>query len=421
MRFQDVIDLLRGKKELALIDSPVQARRKLWGKFIQKIHMKLDYNEKINVGFCVINDCSFAAKSIFEKMLDDKRFNPFIVVAPDVARGSENTEKQLKHTYDAFVQLYGKNVVFSSFDENSGEYRDFSSRMDIVYLANPYDLMTHEYYTIEYLSQKCLIFYISYYYFGKLKYDLHFMRNKMLGKIWKIFVENENSKYLFTKYSNVSKKSLVVSGYSKMDIYKNFSEMSQNKMIIIAPHHTVKGAHSQLNISNFLRLSDFFLRLPSLYPDIKFVFRPHLLLFITLGRDDMWGKEKVHDYIEKIKAIPNMEYQEGGEYFETFAKSSALIHDCGSFMAEYLYTSHPQCFILENQKAIEREFLPFGKRILKNVYKAYTEQNILDFIDNVVVKGNDYMKEDRLRFAKNEICYNYPHATEVVIENLVKL
>ena len=81
-----------------------------------------------------------------------------------------------------------------------------------------------------------------------------------------------------------------------------------------------------------------------------------IMMFVVLAREDMWGKEKVEEYIEKINAIPNMEYQEGGEYFETFAKSSALIHDCGSFMAEYLYTKNPQCFTLESKKVIDREF-----------------------------------------------------------------
>ena len=116
-----------------------------------------------------------------------------------------------------------------------------------------------------------------------------------------------------------------------------------------------------------------------------------------------------------------MEYQEGGEYLETFAKSSALIHDCGSFMAEYLYTSHPQCFILESKKVINREFLPFGKHLLKNIYTAYTEQNIIDFIEEVVIKGNDYMKKDRIDYATKEIRYNYPNSADFIVEDLKKL
>ncbi len=420
INFQDFIDLLRGKKELKLVDSAITIRKKFHNNLLQQIKFKLRNNEKINVGFLVIFDSVFPAKPIFEQMLKDNRFNPFIVVIPDVLRGYENTQKQLRKTYNTFVNLYGEDVVLSSFDEETNKYIDFSSKMNLVCLANPYDAMTHKYYRIDYLSQYNLIFYVSYYYFGKLKYDLKFLKNKTLGKIWKIYIENKNSQDLFIKHLKMSKKNVIISGYPKMDEYKDCDEEPQEKTIIISPHHTVRWVPGHLNISNFIRLSDFYLRLPSLYPNIKFIFRPHPLMFVVLAREDVWGEERVKTYIEKLKAIPNLEYQEGGEYLETFSKSSALIHDCGSFMAEYLYTKNPQCFILESKKVINREFLPFGKKILKNIYTAYSEQNIIDFIDNVVIKKNDYMKNSRIIYANSEIRCNYPHSTMFILDDLIK-
>ena len=306
-----------------------------------------------------------------------------------------------------------------SLNSNSGKYVDLASHYDIVCMANPYDGMTHKYYTIEYVSKFCLIFYISYYYFGKLKYDLNFLENRSLDNLWKVFVENNNSSRLFEKYTNLCKRNIIISGYPKMDEFFNYEyrENTDNKkIIIISPHHTVRKIKGLLNLSNFLRLSDFYLKLPFMFPDIKFIFRPHPLLFVVLSRPELWGENKVNEYIKKINSIPNMIYQNGGDYFESFAESAALIHDCGSFLAEYLYTNHPQCFVLESNEEIDREFLPFGEMILKNVYTALTEKDIIDFINNVVIYGNDFMKKQRIDFANLHIKNFYPNSSEFIVD-----
>lgn len=113
-----------------------------------------------------------------------------------------------------------------------------------------------------------------------------------------------------------------------------------------------------------------------------------------------------------------MIYQEGGEYFETFATSDALIHDCGSFLAEYLYTDKPQAFIIQDQETITTEFTDFGKEILEHLYLVSTQQDIIHFIDSVVLNEQDSMKESRLAFAHSKIKINYPHATQCCIDEL---
>ena len=385
----------------------------------KRIRKKIHNGKKIKIGFFVVFDSVFPGKIIFEKLLNSKKYEVSIIVIPDTSRGKNNEIFQLNKTFNYFSKKYKNNLVMS-LDCTSGKYIDFASEYDIVCMANPYDAMTHKYYTIEYISKFCLIFYISYYYFGKLNYDLKFLRNKSLDKLWKVFVENINSRELFEKHTNLGKRNIIISGYPKMDEFFNYERIENNeknqKIIIISPHHTVRRIRGHLNLSNFLRLSDFYLKLPFMFPDIKFIFRPHPLLFVVLSRPELWGEIKVNEYISKINCIPNMIYQDGGEYFESFAKSSALIHDCGSFMAEYLYTSHPQCFVLENKEEIDREFLPFGKEILKKVYTAFTEKDIIDFINDVVINGNDFMKKQRMEFANLHIKNFYPNSSDFIID-----
>jgi hypothetical protein len=97
-----------------------------------------------------------------------------------------------------------------------------------------------------------------------------------------------------------------------------------------------------------------------------------------------------------------------------------MIHDCGSFKAEYMYTDHPQCYLIKDKTTKDREFSVFGKDILKHTYLAYSEQDILDFINNVVINGNDTMKNDRINFANKYLKINYPHATDKMLECIKK-
>ena len=51
---------------------------------------------------------------------------------------------------------------------------------------------------------------------------------------------------------------------------------------------------------------------------------------------------------------------------------------------------------------------------MKHCYIAYEKQHILDFINNVVLAGNDYKKFARDNFAKEEIMLNYPNVAEKI-------
>jgi CDP-glycerol glycerophosphotransferase (TagB/SpsB family) len=160
------------------------------------------------------------------------------------------------------------------------------------------------------------------------------------------------------------------------------------------------------------------IQLPLLYPDVNFVFRPHPLLLTTLCENEFWGKQKTNDYLLKLKSFSNVAYSDSGSYFDLFANSDAIIHDCGSFLAEYLLTEHPACYMLRNVEQIEEMLGDTGKKCLKNCYQAFAENDILNFIDNVVINGNDTMKNERIRFVNEELKINYPNVGKFILEYL---
>lgn len=153
-----------------------------------------------------------------------------------------------------------------------------------------------------------------------------------------------------------------------------------------------------------------------MWPEIDFVFRPHPLLFFNLTSNRLWTQKQVDQYIATIQSFPNASYDNSGDYFELFANSDAMIHDCSSFIGEYLFTEKPCCYMLKSPAQIEDVFLPMGVNCMKHYYKAYSKEDIIYFIDDVVVRGNDPLKAGREEFSRKELKFNYPHSSQMVLD-----
>lgn len=424
-RLFDAITIRKNHKKIDKLISQTQNNYPL---ILSRIRTRVAGGGGIRVGFLVLLDSMFSFRPVFEAMLKDSTFAPLVIVIPDTLRGEKRCFDELLSNHQRLLEAYPthKDKILCSYDWQSKKFIDFAPMLDVAYFNNPYDLMTHRLYSIGYLSQFTLTLHISYGYMGLLNYGLQVFASLEYSLLWNIYVENQNV-YDLIKSSQVAEiQNLKVIGYLKMDkiqpVIESAKEIqNKRKKIIIAPHHTLTLENFPLYLSNFLRLSDFYLNLPSLYPQIDFIFRPHPLLFTQIIIHKAYGEDSqsfVENYLKQIEQIPNMIYQEGGEYFESFATSSALIHDCGSFIAEYLYTDKPEAFIIESNETIKREFTPFGEEVLKHLYLVSTEKDIIDFIDSVVLQEQDFMKQERITFAKEHIRVNYPNATQIALNDL---
>ena len=387
---------------------------------------KLARGERISVAFLVCDASMFSGESVFAKMSADPRFECTIAVAPRVTRGDDFLRATLSKTVGTLSSRYG-GAVRPLYDPDSGKAEPLDA--DIVFSTVVYEDQTLPQYTVENLSRRSLVA-ILYYGYGGLfvnnERKTPFLPNIVLS--WRYFVSNEATRAMNVKRNPALADRIAASGYCKMDrlaalVGKGGSAPggARRRKVIVCPHHTIdREADGALALSTFLENGDLFLELPAMFPEIDFVFRPHPLLFVRLATPKWWGERRTAEYCAKMESFPNVEFQKGGDYFASFAESDAMIHDCGSFLAEYFYTGKPQCFMLGATKAAEGQFLPFGRGLLDHAYRASTREDIVDFIRRVVVAGEDPMKAERERFAREEVCVNHPHATDAVIEGVMR-
>ena len=383
-----------------------------------EIEEKIKNRNQKNLRFAayVVYDSTFGAYDLFDLMLSDlEHYTSKIVVIPDVSRGNEHMIKQYNETKSFFIKKYGSKFVLDGWNERENKFLDHSNEFDVIYLANPYDFMVDKLHGVSYLSTKNVLpIYMSYgcmpdNYGCKITMSL-----KEISLFWKVFADNKMTYKDYCRYELAKGKNVVLSGYAKMDSLAKFKENARaKKRIIIAPHHTINNP--ALPLSNFLEYQRFYLELPKLFPQIEFVFRPHPLLFINLVNEGFWNATQVNEYIKKVKDN-GMIYSVGGDYFDIFVNSDAMIHDCSSFVVEYLFTTKPCCFMAK--KNYKKIFSSLGKSCLKNYYLAFNTQQIIEFIQNVVIDEKDKLKQKRELYATKCLAVNYPNVSKRILEEI---
>ena len=379
--------------------------------------LKARENKKIKVAFLVPLASMFSAKALFEKMLKNDNFEVSLVVIPDM-RFPEKTKQNLDKTVEELSQY--KNIMHIVPISEKEDKTQLKNIADIVVCSLPYDV-SHEQYKLENIIKNGMLPALVNYGFYRSLYDRELIGNDRCSLYWKIFTETELNQDEYNNFQKIKGKNTFLSGYCKMDTYSNYKKATDKTTIMIAPHHSVEGGFNDtLGLSNFYNYSELFLKLPELYPQINFIFRPHPALFMLLAQKKYWGEEKVNEYLNKMTSNPNVEYSTKGDYFVDFANSDGIIQDCGSYLVEYFYTLKPHCYMLKSEKDIDEKFTKLGKKCLENCYIAYDEKSITDFIDNVILKGEDTKKEQREKVAKEVVMYNYPNASDKIIEYIKK-
>ena len=397
------------------------ALRERESRHVAECRARLARGEKIRAAFLVCDAAMFSFEPVYLRMKDDPAYDCFIAVVPRVTRGDRFLRDTLKKTMETLTSRYG-GAVRCLYDPDTRAERPLEDTTDVVFTSIVYDDQTCYRYTALPISEYALVVGTFYGYGGIFNSSIHRVATlNQVAMFWRLFVANDAIAALFIAARPLLRENMITCGYPKMDRMADIPRRPDRaKTILICPHHTLSREVGEiLAISTFLKFSDFFLRLPAMFPDVRFVFRPHPLLFPRLETGDWWGRKKTDAYRAAMTAMPNVEFQQGGDYFETFVNSDAMIHDCGSFMAEYFYTGRPQCYLMEAPGALDSQLTSFGKRLQEHVEHACTEEEIVAFVRRVA-EGRATLADDPewREFAAREVCVAHPHAASKVVAEI---
>ena len=365
-------------------------------------------NQGIRVVFFLQTPSVWKYDALYQKLEMSENFDPLIVVSPYNVHLNYDKEEcfRVMRQTEEFAKTRGYHYV-SAYDWNTNKWRDIKKeyKPDVVFFTKPYKDTLPEYHIYNYLDS--LTLYVPY----GINLLTNFHNNYGLpfhSLLWKMLVDTSYQKEYAQQYEKSHGDNVEITGTLVMEKlmspdYKPANpwkpQEKKKKRIIWAPHHTVDYL---FNFSNFLSYCEDMLKLAEKYQDeIQIAFKPHPVLKFKLI--NIWGLERTEEYYQRWANLANGQIEQG-EYIDLFKTSDAMIHDCGSFTAEYLYAQKPVLFQIRDEK-VKEEFNSFGQMCLEQHYLAYSIEETEKFIREVVIAGKDSKKEQREQFYKQ---YLYP-------------
>lgn len=399
---QNIIDLARGKKRLAINDSPLYIYNKLskgYKKIATLVRDKAQKGQKTYVGFVFMGNLSVNPFFVYLYRFfeHDPRFEPYMVVAPYTYLSFA----YMKETAQRLVELLENTScrVISGYDFSSGEMVDIQEMFSkgLLFFMDPYEHITDRRFIFKNFIRTSLTYYIPYSYFI-VKTESCYTKDPH-KYAYKIFHETALHEKMLRKLSPVKGRNfapfLGYLGSQRLleDKERNYDwkcPLRGMKKVIIAPHHL-------LGIGNFLRFYQTYLDIAHQYQDrVSFVFKPHPILRESVLK--YWSPAQIDAYLNQWDTMPNTKL-ETGDYEDLFFTSDAMILDSISFCAEYSLLCKPFLFL---EKIPPYKFNnPAGIAILRQQYVGNKEEDIYDFIERIVLAGNDVKRENRNVFAKN--------------------
>ena len=384
------------------------------------VHNRLEHGEPVRVLFFVADIAMFAAEPLFRSMRTDRRFLARVVAIPDFRRPPSEVVALQSACEGNLMRRYSPEAVLRVCPNENGEWPDVLSDVDIVVYPTPHDFSYYTY-CIRYSAGRDVLPVMVNYGFYRSVYDRKIMASENYAHLWMAFFECDATMSEYGAYSLLKGANAEKVGYVKMDALAECVPTPHvRKRILVALHHSVEGGkNDELALATILQRAEFLASLPVSYPEIDFVFRPHPYLVQTLSQPSVWGVAQTEAYIRRLKAMPNVTWSDSGEYMSLFAASDGCIQDCGSYLVEYVYTGKPCCYLLHSRADMNRKFAPLGRKCLSVCYLAERKEEIRDYIERVVLRGEDERRSER-RCLMSEIMVEYPYAAKKACERIIE-
>jgi hypothetical protein len=250
-----------------------------------------------------------------------------------------------------------------------------------------------ERYRIEYLSTFCRTCYLSYGFLLVNEEDYQFNQD-FHHAAWTIFASTEREKSLYEKNSRRRGAHVLLTGYPKFDLLdarRNPVSKPTRPIVIWAPHWTVGDVYERLKFGLFERFMEAFEAFMARRQDIDFVFKPHPNLLYgmeRLGKADAYAA-----FMSRMGNATNVCVLVHGDYCDLFLRSSAMITESVSFIAEYLPTGNPLLYLERDDRTTMSDV---GESLVSLHYRGRNMVDVENFIGMVIDRREDDMCAQRL-------------------------
>lgn len=374
---------------------------------------KICRKDKIKIGFFFENPSKWCGDELYNFFASDERFEPTVFYFP---KDDMLTRLEFTMSLERF-KSHGINV----FEVPKSNFP--LTEQDILIQMSPYKSVPQSFRLIN-LKLTTLLAHIAY--SLSISYRPDFYNEPFFRILWKRFFSSKVEQEIAQKSSVTGMPRGIYSGYPRMDIFfdKNADLKFAWKMvrpdakkIIWAPHHSLKAGGGGTFAWNY----EFIYEFAKTHPETSWVVKPHpFLLSRAVSYKIFPSSVACEEYFQKWNELPNAQVYMGSYYQAIFATSDGMIHDSGSFIAEYQYVDKPMIYLRFRMGG----FSELGKEILEASYRVDGRdfEAIAAMIQRIFIEGDDYKAAERKKvFDKylNYPKYNGMLASEFIYKSIV--
>lgn len=386
--------------------------------YFDEVVARVRKKDKVNVVFIATSLSLWRYQNLCELMRAHPRFRVHVVILPFMG-------------YSESQRLKDVSVLKAHFESCGIEYHvggsttslDIRKELDpdMLFYPQPYKRLFAKKDDFRSFKDRLLCYYPYAFWMSKNKWSYN---EPLHNCAWKLFYSTELHRKDACECADNKGCNVEVVGYPNADdfLFKSHKDVwkpqpTQRKRIIWAPHYSI-GTKDLTAQSNFLWMSDFMMDVAREYSDrVQFAFKPHPRLYTELCKHPDWGEDRTAAYYSAWSEMDNTQLETTG-FIDLFMTSHAMIHDSGSFAVEYHFTGNPVMYVATNFKEQVQEKGIFGQLAMKLHYEGKDRQDIVAFIEDVVLGGKDAMKADRERF---KLDYLLPPNGQTVAKNTMDI
>lgn len=388
-------------KDSVLFGIRVMLLKRNYGRVLRRLRRACG-SRRIRVAFLVSEIAKWKAQPVFDLMRASDLFDPFIAVM-ELTRNASRPVEELRRTGEEKVAYFTSRGMpaVDIWRYGTADTIDIGRLgADIVFYQQPWDLPR----SMKPLpvSRRALTFYFPYSTPNRWlpKLDLgHKLHHFLFGYI----VINEELAKLYLKMEKTDfigayAPRLLPFGHPTLDgIEFDDRPDDGSRCVIYAPHWSIQygGLNPPLKYATFLENGRAILDYAKAHSEVKWAFKPHPGLKGTLVRQGAMTQAEVDAYYREWESIGEACYTAEGDYRKLFARSRALITDCGSFLTEYGCTGKPVIRLICRNLNVDPH--PSVKALYAQYYNVRTAEEMYAAFETVVLKHEDPKREARVR------------------------
>lgn len=339
-----------------------------------------------NITFLVYQSAVWKSDSVVNALRKIPDVELTVTIAPIFENGEYNIAEQKR----AIAFFEKKNISVNVIDTKDSNFQVLwrLRKIETIVFSDCWNLSASIWYYYFLLFKD--VVYIPYSHQVSKYGDYQAQYNQIFHNFMRcIYAPHEYEVEIFDQYSNTSADNVKFFGYpgvealilastsadEKENIFPKspWDKFSCNEAVklIWAPHHSVDWVDRRY--STFLETHGLMREFAIEFREkVNICFKPHPMLRATLNR--IWGITETDAYFSFWESQSNT-FAAYGNYEALFAHSDVLLHDSGSFLAEYLYTGKPHLYLLSSPEII-KYFNDFGLLCLNYVTQISDLDNL---------------------------------------------